>query len=424
MIDRWCDFLAQTGEPCERCAARPAEPAAQERAPSASAPRRHAAWRPACPRVGAAARVRRVAARGRSRRRSALAYLIAAPAEPRPRRRPATAATCSRARASRCGTTAGTAATTCCLLAARARARRAARAAAARGAVDDARDRAVRALIDGRFPRARHAHRGALVRARRLVALLASRVPFDLGLAIGARRARCCAQRERCAPALALAALTQLAGAAPSPARSSRSVAARAGRCTTQRARAGPRERCSRCAAALVADRAARAARFPEGGTQPFVASAFYPALAGVLIDRARLTARASSALLRIGALLYALALIAAYCVPSAVGGNADRLGRARRGPARGLRRSRARRRRGCARALLVLAPFLLYWQVNAPVVGLRLGGRPTRRSTPPTTRRCSASCARSESATGDARRGSRWCRRATTGRRAGSRRT
>jgi hypothetical protein len=74
---------------------------------------------------------------------------------------------------------------------------------------------------------------------------------------------------------------------------------------------------------------------------------------------------------LKLGAWLYALAMIGAYLLPSAVGGNADRLGALVAGPvaacalaAAGTGASRRRR----ARALLVLAPFLLYWQANAPV--------------------------------------------------------
>ena len=71
--------------------------------------------------------------------------------------------------------------------------------------------------------------------------------------------------------------------------------------------------------------------------------------------------------LLRVGAALYALALVGSYLLPSAVGGNVDRLGALSAGPVAALRARRAPRA-GAAAALLVLAPFLLYWQVNAPV--------------------------------------------------------
>ncbi len=103
---------------------------------------------------------------------------------------------------------------------------------------------------------------------------------------------------------------------------------------------------------------------FPEGGTQPFVASAFYPALLGVLVVAALIPARERA--LRIGALLYAAALVGAYAIPTAVGGNADRLGALFAGPiAACLLAGRSANRR---RLLIVLAPFLFYWQVNAPV--------------------------------------------------------
>ena len=114
--------------------------------------------------------------------------------------------------------------------------------------------------------------------------------------------------------------------------------------------------------------------------------------------------------MLRVGAALYALALIGLVRVP-------DRRRRQRR-PARA-RSSPGRSRRSCCSAA---APR------RAPRVAVDAAcsrrcsstGRPThpsptslaprrtRRSTPPTTRRCSASCERSASATAGARRASR----------------
>ena len=58
---------------------------------------------------------------------------------------------------------------------------------------------------------------------------------------------------------------------------------------------------------------------FPEGGAQPFVASAFYPEIVGVLAILALI--EPERRLLRIGVALYALALAGCYLVPSAVGG-------------------------------------------------------------------------------------------------------
>jgi hypothetical protein len=62
---------------------------------------------------------------------------------------------------------------------------------------------------------------------------------------------------------------------------------------------------------------------FPEGGTFPFVASAFWPAFAlgiGVAL-------LAPPGPVRVGGALYALLCLAAFLIPSPVGGNATRLG-------------------------------------------------------------------------------------------------
>jgi hypothetical protein len=121
---------------------------------------------------------------------------------------------------------------------------------------------------------------------------------------------------------------------------------------------------------------------FPEGGTQPFVASAFYPDIAAILLvaalilrdlreraghgrpqDPADGRREAVDRLLLTGTLLYALALLGSYAIPSAVGGNVDRLGALLAGPV--LACVLAPRH---PRLLLALAPLFLYWQVNAPL--------------------------------------------------------
>jgi hypothetical protein len=123
---------------------------------------------------------------------------------------------------------------------------------------------------------------------------------------------------------------------------------------------------------------------FPEGGTQPFAGSSFYPALAGVLLiavlipsDRSEARSREgreARRALRIGTLLYAVALTGAYVLATPVGGNADRLGALFAGPvtacvlAGAPSRSPARPRRRRGLLLVALAPFLLYWQANAPI--------------------------------------------------------
>src|SRR6185437_8614190 len=117
--------------------------------------------------------------------------------------------------------------------------------------------------------------------------------------------------------------------------------------------------------------------------------------LAAVLVLAVALPA--GERVLRAGALLYALAMIGAYVIPSAVGGNADRLGALLAGPLLvcALLGSRPRSETpmptsrnwpGSPRwprsrrwpalpagswrtwALAALAPALLYWQVRAPI--------------------------------------------------------
>jgi hypothetical protein len=236
------------------------------------------------------------------------------------------------------------------------------------------------------------------------VTLLANRVPFELGLALALAALVAASRAVRAPPAaapadraragaLALALVLAILSALASPvAGAFLALAALAW------ALAGDaRETGLALAAAALVPVALLELAFPEGGTQPFVASAFYPALAAVLALAAALPAR--ERVLRAGALLYALVMIAAYVIPSAVGGNADRLGSLLAGPllACALLGGRAdseapaarRRRRGPVRrpgsfgspasparatrpwrtwALVALAPALLYWQVRAPI--------------------------------------------------------
>jgi hypothetical protein len=189
------------------------------------------------------------------------------------------------------------------------------------------------------------------------VALLANRVPFDLGLAIGTG-ALVLAQRELYAPALGLAALTSVASPVAGALLALIAVA--------WALRRRPAWFPSALAAAALVPVALLALAFPEGGTEPFAASAFYPALVGVLIIAA--LTPSEQRVLRTGVLLYAAALSAAYFVPSAVGGNADRLGALVAGPVAACVLAGGRRGGLRRRALIVLAPFLLYWQANAPV--------------------------------------------------------
>ncbi len=225
------------------------------------------------------------------------------------------------------------------------------------------------ALIDGRFP-ARATRIAALWFALgAAISLLANRVPFDLGLALGLG-SLLLVQRGRRGLALPLAVLSALA----SPVAGAFLALAFLAWAIGSGERAWP----AALTLAALLPIGMLALMFPEGGTQPFASSAFYPALAGVLLmavgfalDRSRRGAPEESASRRTllaGALLYALALTASYLLPSAVGGNADRLGALVGAPivALLLLGGRAIQRGGLL--LLLLAPLLLYWQANAPV--------------------------------------------------------
>jgi len=219
-------------------------------------------------------------------------------------------------------------------------------------------------LIDGCFPARATRIAAAWFAVGASVALLSSRVPFDLGLAIGLGAALL-ARRGRMAGALALSALASLASPVAG------AFLALAFLTWTL---AGPRRAwpAALTVAALVPI-ALLTLAFPEGGTQPFVASAFYPALAGVVAigaliepSRAHEAAEGARRTVRVGAALYALALAGSYAIPTAVGGNADRLGALAAGPIAACVLACASRWR--RRALIAMAPLLLYWQANAPV--------------------------------------------------------
>lgn len=167
------------------------------------------------------------------------------------------------------------------------------------------------------------------------------------------------------------------------------------------------------CLAALLPILALTLA-FPEGGYEPFAPGAFWPELAAAIAVAALLPQGALSApawrTLRIGATLYALALIASFIMHTPMGGNVVRLGAmfgpspvvgalwsARMQMSFALTRSAARRRsthatksdheRSRARgrlidgrlALLALAPLLLYWQLASAIDDqVALAGDPT----------------------------------------------
>ena len=250
-------------------------------------------------------------------------------------------------------------------------------------------------LIEGRFPARAGRVAGAWFALGAGVGLLSGRVPFDLGLAIGLG-ALLCAQRDRRAPALLLAPLSGLASpvagaflalaavawaladlwAVARPPSSRSAIPTRAPAPGARRPAPGRDGSPSphwpfalALALATLAPTALLALAFPEGGSQPFVSSSALPALAGVLIIAALIPA--GERMLRIGALLYAALLLGTYLLPTPLGGNADRLGALFAGPIAACMLIAGNpgdeRPRWRLLALLVLAPFLFYWQVNAP---------------------------------------------------------
>ncbi len=254
-------------------------------------------------------------------------------------------------------------------------------------------------LVDGRY--APRASRAATIAKwwfafGAAAILLANRIAFDLGVCVGLATlaaaqaaAREEVRRRRSLVALALvlavlcglaspvaAAFLALAAAAWAIANGSPQSQGTFGSHSLDQ-RAAPRGMARALPPALVvaaiAPVLALELAFPEGGTQPFEASAFYPTLAAVVALAVILPPREH--VMRTGAVLYSLTLIAAYAIPTAVGGNADRLGSLFAGPLLACalvgrhpatRPSRAGSRRTLA--LLLLAPALLYWQLKAPV--------------------------------------------------------
>ncbi|MGO9761541.1 MAG: hypothetical protein ACLP1Q_09830 [Solirubrobacteraceae bacterium] len=215
-------------------------------------------------------------------------------------------------------------------------------------------------VIKGRFPALATRVAAVFFALGASVALLSSRVPFDLGLAIGLG-AVLAAQRGRPRLALVLAVLCAFA----SPVAGAFLALAFLAWALAGPARGWP----IALTIAALAPIALLTLAFPEGGTQPFVASAYFPDLTGVLIIAALIGSEGSQSaarVLRIGTLLYAIALTGSYLIPTAVGGNVDRLGALAAGPLAACVLAGASRWR--RRALIVLAPFLLYWQANAPV--------------------------------------------------------
>jgi hypothetical protein len=200
--------------------------------------------------------------------------------------------------------------------------------------------------------------------------LLSGRVPYDLGFAIGLA-AVLALMRRRLALALLLTVLTSVA----SPVAGAFLALAFLARALAWK----PRVEGLTLTAAALAPILVLSIAFPEGGHEPFAGSSFWPALAGVVLIALLLPPGPAlpsglcppprtRRVVRIGAALYALALIGSFAIATPVGGNAARLGPPLVAPL--LTGVLWDRRRG---VLCLLAPALLYWQLNTPIGDLSL---------------------------------------------------
>ena len=186
--------------------------------------------------------------------------------------------------------------------------------------------------------------------------LFSGRMTFALGL-VPALVAVWALQRDRRALALAAALLTPLASPVAAL------FLALAG---TAYALACRRLIGIAIAAATLAPVLALAVAFPEGGTEPFGFTSLWPVLAFAAVALALVLPR-EERMLRIGVALYVLGCVAAFVLATPVGGNAERLGALCAGPLAALVLWPRR-----ATALLLLAPFLLWWQWSAAVGDVR----------------------------------------------------
>ena len=178
------------------------------------------------------------------------------------------------------------------------------------------------------------------------ISLFSGRLSFALGVAI-ALAAVFASQRGWRAVAVVFALLCPLA----SPVAALFLACGAIAHSLAERSRAGLELAAAGLGAAVLITFA-----FPEGGTEPFVLSSFQPAL--LIAVAVFLAIPREEKLLRYGVAAYAAALAAAFLVDSPMGGNATRMGSLFLGPA--LAFGLWRRQRFI---LVLLAPFLLYWQ-------------------------------------------------------------
>lgn len=198
-----------------------------------------------------------------------------------------------------------------------------------------------------------------LFAATALAALPSGRLAFAFGLPFGV--AALLALRERrVVLAVLLGALASLASPVVGLFAALCAVASALGEPALRRAGVA-------LAAGALVPIAVTSIAFPEGGTEPFVASSFLPVLS-VSLAAATVLWR-EHRIARWGALLYAVLLIGAFFVPSPLGGNAARLGPLLGAPLAALALAGPGRR---ATAGLALAVLLVGWAWMAPVRDVR----------------------------------------------------
>ena len=183
------------------------------------------------------------------------------------------------------------------------------------------------------------------------ISLFTGRLAFALGIAI-ALAAVLAAQRGWRPLGIAFAILTPLA----SPVAALFLACAAVAHSVAERSRAG-----LELAVAALGTAVLLALAFPEGGTEPFVASSFQPAI--LIAIAVFIAIPKEERLLRYGVAAYAAALAGAFLIDSPMGGNATRMGALFLGPALAFGLWRRQKL-----ALVLLAPFLVYWQWS-PVV-------------------------------------------------------
>ncbi len=218
------------------------------------------------------------------------------------------------------------------------------------------------------------------------VTMLSGRVAFSLGLAVGLL-AVVALQRARTSAAVVLAVLTSLASPVAGSFLALAGVAYALAGVGDPAGGRGQTRRGLALAAAALAPILLLTLAFPEGGWEPFAPSVFWPGLAGVALIALTLPRVAGSLspravrVLAWGAWLYAVALVGAFALHTPVGSNAARLGALFAAPlVAGVLWEHHRNPKsegpgspayGWLRhplALLLLAPALLYWQLETPL--------------------------------------------------------